>query len=246
MLTQRMTSLACVAMSSGSPEAIVNAGKVAVSDFDRALRGLVDGDEGLGLTPEDDPDIRADLAGVAEIWRELEPAVQQLLHDDAHSVVIRQVMSQNIPALKQSNAAVQKFTKTYGAGVINPDTAKTIDIAGRQRMLSQRMMKEACFIAVGLSPTENAKALAATLNLFNQSLDDLRRGNADAQVIAPPTDEIAQQLDQVRALSEPFTTALSVLESDSAHSQAQLVTLAEQSTAVLKAMHKAVLLYVSS
>ena len=40
------------------------------------------------------------------------------------------------------NKAVGFMDKAYGAGLIHPDLAHAINVAGRQRMLSQKALKE--------------------------------------------------------------------------------------------------------
>jgi len=77
--------------------------------------------------------------------------------------------------------------------------AKLINIAGKQRMLLQKMTKE----AVSLAHIENAetvdKSLRETVKSFKQHLDDLIAGNPDEKIPPAPTDEILKNLQEIRA-----------------------------------------------
>ncbi len=80
-----------------------------------------------------------------------------------------------------------------------------INIAGRQRMLSQKMSKEAISIASNINAESNREALGATHALFNKSHLGLINGDAKMQ-IPPTTDkEILEQLRRVDSLWKHFS-----------------------------------------
>ncbi|WP_415922013.1 type IV pili methyl-accepting chemotaxis transducer N-terminal domain-containing protein [Tateyamaria sp. SN6-1] len=247
MLTQRMTAAACLVMINVDRENRILVAQGAHGDFERALHGLVHGDPELNLLPTQSATVRAALAEVDVVWRELGPAVLQLSAGDLHTVVIGQILAENLPALRLSNAAVGEFVKLYGSSDLDPALARAIDVAGRQRMLSQKMMKEACFVSAGLSPQENAAQLRETIQLFDASLQDLRQGDTDAGIAPPPTDAVAEQLETVAKAWVQYKSALNAVEPVVAigDPRDQLAALAQQSDAILSAAHQAVLLYVA-
>ena len=246
MLSQRMAAASCLALAGVDSDNRAKVAQTAHADFSRTLTALRFGDPELDLPVEQNADIVAALAEVDTIWASYGPAVQQLSHGDLHSIVVAQLMDLNLPALKLSNAAVQEITRAYGAGVIDPASAKTIDIAGRQRMLSQKMMKEACFVAIGLNAASNQEHLDTTVALFDASLSKLIHGDDAAGVTAPPSRAVLVQLQKVETYWEQFRLGLSLVEPNSPMSRADLAALADQSDRVLREMHQAVLLYVSS
>ena len=65
-----------------------------------------------------------------------------------------------------------------------------VNLAGRQRMLSQKLSKEAFAIAAGNE--EAREALAATAAEFGQNLTDLRNGNSERGIAAPPASVVDQ------------------------------------------------------
>ncbi len=85
---------------------------------------------------------------------------------------------------------------TVGAGFYflkkSEDTGAFINIAGRQRMLSQKMVKE----ALGYAATGNAvfqEKLKKTASLFQKSLDGLKSGNSDMNLMTATADKEALQ-----------------------------------------------------
>ena len=86
-----------------------------------------------------------------------------------------------------------------------------INIAGRQRMLSQKMSKEAVAIQAGLSIKENRAALQKTHELFNNSLTGLINGNDETHL--PPTSDpkILEQMHKVESLWKTFSSQIQII-----------------------------------
>jgi methyl-accepting chemotaxis protein len=86
-----------------------------------------------------------------------------------------------------------------------------INIAGRQRMLSQKMSKEAVAIQAGLSVKENRASLQKTHDLFNNSLAGLINGNSDMHLPATSNPEILGQMNKVESLWKTFSSQIQVI-----------------------------------
>ncbi len=86
--------------------------------------------------------------------------------------------------------------------------ARVINVAGRQRMFSQKMSKEVLAIQAGLDAEANSKALANTAALFERSHRALRQGDQELRI--PPTTEpaIAAQLQTVDGIWKEFGQAV--------------------------------------
>lgn len=245
MLSQRMSAASCLAMAGVDAERRRTVASDAHAEFQRVLTALQHGDDEWGVAAETEEQVLSSLHTVGEVWNEVGPSILQLSVGDLHTVVLNQMVGGNVPLLQSSNAVVQDLVQLYGAGVIDAERAKTIDIAGRQRMLSQRMMKEACLLAVGVRIEQTADSLKSTMALFQTSLADLLHGNAGVGVLTPPNAEIKTQLQKVQGLWEAYQTGLSLIEADSEASRLTLGDLANQSDLLLAEMNLAVGLYTS-
>jgi len=70
-----------------------------------------------------------------------------------------------------------------------------IELAGRQRMLTQKMAKDACEIWTDYHAEEGRADLRETMVIFENSLKALRFGYADAGISEAPNDAIRTDLD---------------------------------------------------
>jgi len=85
-----------------------------------------------------------------------------------------------------------------------------INIAGKQRMLSQKMSKEIFFIVH--RHTNDFRELNTAVNLFENSLKDLLYGNDAKGIYAPQNDRIKSKLEEVMALWLPFRAEVEALK----------------------------------
>ena len=113
--------------------------------------------------------------------------------------------------------------------------ANAINIAGRQRMLSQRVAKE---VLMAAQAVENRAKVQGTIDLFEASHRQLLEGDAEAGIAAIEHPAIRQQLEKVGGLWNSYREGLHAYL-DNPDKQ-RLVFLHTQSPRVLKEMHKAV------
>ncbi len=118
-----------------------------------------------------------------------------------------------------------------------------LNLSGRQRMLSQKMAKEALLVASGIDATENRTQLAKTMRLFEKTLAGLRDGSSEMGLPATQNKRIVKQLDKVRALYEELQSLLSTTADGGTPTDADLTVLAEKNLPLLKQMNKAVKMY---
>ena len=77
-----------------------------------------------------------------------------------------------------------------------------INIAGKQRMLTQKMSKEIFYIKSKQST--DFRALNSATDLFENNLDDLLHGNNAKGIYPPQNSKIKEKLEEVQALWKPF------------------------------------------
>ena len=91
------------------------------------------------------------------------------------------------------------------------DDSTVINIAGRQRMLSQKISKEALCIKAGLATEECRNDLNKTYSLFDSSLKGLINGSSSMNL--PPTSdpEILIQMRKVESLWNGFSAQVQIV-----------------------------------
>jgi len=113
--------------------------------------------------------------------------------------------------------------------------SNSINIAGRQRMLSQRLAKEAMLVS---QQAETQDTVEKTIKLFEQSHHALLDGNKDLGIQAVKDKAIIQQLKTVEGLWKDYKEDIS--KYTASPDKAGLGSIKTQSLQVLKEMHKAV------
>ncbi len=196
MLSQRISKAACFlnigAETAGAPNELAD----AVALFESSLQALRGGDVALGLGPERNPLIRNALVVVADDWDAFSTHLQTALDS---GFIARPALStldaDGLQLLGHMNTAVNKTASAYGEAL--PDMplilSLTIDLAGRQRMFTQKAAKEFCLIEAGVEVEANRARLAKTTELFTLTLGALQSG-MPGMVMSPPNDEISAQL----------------------------------------------------
>lgn len=115
--------------------------------------------------------------------------------------------------------------------------AQAINMAGRQRMLSQKMTKEIMDYLITRDSLILSK-VEETAMLFDRSLTTLQNGDIAMGIETPPSsDEISSELIKLKKMWRPFFTSLKVLiskNSEEITSSSELQYIRENNIALLK------------
>lgn len=225
MLTQKMSKEVLLVAKGVNADANGASLKKTVALFDKTLKGLVTGDASLNLPATTDKDILAQLQVVSDLWTPFKASIEK--------ADLATVASTNIALLKNMNKAVGMFAKASGS-TLSPEMAKTINLAGKQRMLTQKMTKELLLIANGIDADANTAAIKKTAALFESTLNDL--------IAKCKKDEIKAQLGVVSKLWADYSPIVTKADV----SEAALKSADTMNIPLLKNMNKAVQMYEAS
>ncbi len=216
--------------------------------FDKTLKGLKDGDTSLKLPPTTNNRIRKQLVKVEEIWAGFYPVIQNII---SQKTVTKEqvglVAGKNLPLLKEMNKCVKRYEKDASKAGLksDPSLAVTINLSGKQRMLTQKMSKEFLLIAYAHEIENNKLNLVETYTLFERTLNGLIDGDSTLDLKGTKNESIRNQLSVVKGLwksfkpivaygGEPGTTSIS---------EDKVADLANANLPLLKEMNKAVGMY---
>ncbi len=134
-------------------------------------------------------------------------------------------------------------------GSSQKDAGVVVNLAGRQRMLTQKMSKESLLVAMGKNQSETQKGLAQTAKLFDRTLKGLIAG--DEELLLPPTKDraILAQLNTVRNLWKNFKGNIDVIANenpDHARFEEAVRYVSTNNVQLLKDMNKCVKMYEES
>ena len=197
MLSQRAAASACNLSAGVDTDKNRQILTLTRAEFAKILHALENSDSDLNINgKETDAAILAALQTINENWQSFDAAITRLANDNASTDDTDIITSQNLPLLESAQQLVKVIRATYtNTATASADFGHAIDVAGRQRMLTQKMSKEACQIWSGQNVDTQTPALKATMELFESSMLGLREGNEN--LIAPPTDQIEQDLSNI-------------------------------------------------
>ncbi|KEJ94541.1 Type IV pili methyl-accepting chemotaxis transducer N-term [Pseudosulfitobacter pseudonitzschiae] len=208
MLSQRMAMASCFVMGDVETEKNIKNAHQAYDLFSQTQGVLRHGGTRDNLEPERDPQVLALLDQSDEIFDTYGRAVLQVTHQDLQSVVVAQVTELDLPLLKLLNQTVGAIEASGTSATQDGVLANTVNIAGRQRMLSQKVLKEFCYVSLGVDRERQQKRLAETLALFETSLALLETGSAEQNVLAPPNKRARGRLKRARLVWEKLSPIL--------------------------------------
>lgn len=248
MLSQKMSKEMMLIALNVDVENNLNNLKQTAALFDKTLKGLRDGDKDLSLPPTSKKRIRKQLDKIEEIWLTFHQVVQDVLKQKSVSKAqVGTLAKENLPLLKQMNKGVKLYEKDASKAGLksDPGLAVTINLSGKQRMLTQKMSKEFLLIAYGHEVEENKLNLLETYTLFERTLQGLLDGDATLDLPGTKNATIRQQLAVVENLWKSFKPIVE-LASDpktTTISNDKIKTLADSNLPLLKEMNKAVGMY---
>lgn len=248
MLTQKMSKeILLIYLKIDTEQNMENLSKTAKL-FDETLEGLLNGNSKLGLPLTFDPEIRKQIEKVKLLWAQFYPAVEKVMVTGfVNDSQLKRIARTNLPLLKQMNKAVGMYeADAKKNGLKNSSGLATeINLAGKQRMLSQKMTKEYLLIKAGFEVAKNQNNLTASYDLFDRTLTGLVKGDSQLKLAGNPPKHIKDQLGVVESLWSEFmplmANAADQSKTDVADETCAIVVASN--LPLLKEMNKAVKLF---
>lgn len=242
MYSQKMTKeFLLVALDVESEQNRKNAA-ATIALFEENHKLLIAGDAERGLPPPPSDAIKKQLDSVGKQWSELRARLEGNLGAAPKADALAQVQQASNAVLDEMIKAVALYEDACkAAGFASSGTV--VNVAGRQRMLSQKMSKEVCLIALGVDVEGNREALKKSQALFARSHKGLIEGDAELGLPAAKSDSIKRQLTKVDGLWQPFSSLVDGALAADAISPNVLAQVAELNPQILNEMNKAVTMF---
>jgi nitrate/nitrite-specific signal transduction histidine kinase len=233
MLTQKMSKEALFMAKGIDADKNKEALAKTAGLFDKTLNGLINGDKDLNLPKTDNKEILAQLEVVTGLWKPFKENIDKVVAGKSDKATLEAIAKENLPLLKNMNKAVGMFAKASGSK-LDPEMAKTINLAGKQRMLTQKMTKELLLVANGIDADANKASAKKTGELFESTLKDLTD--------KCKKDDIKKQLGVVAKLWGDYKAVIEKVDT----SDESLKKAEELNMPLLKEMNNAVKMFEAS
>jgi len=242
MLTQKMSKEMLLVAKGIDVEKNKASLKKTAALFDKTLRGLIRGNKKLGLPPTKGKSTLRTMKKVEKLWGGFKKIVDGVVAGG--EVPVAKVASLNLPLLKTMNAAVRLYEKEAKKAV-GMSAGVVINLAGKQRMLTQKMSKEMLLVALGHDTDRNKAELKSTASLFDRTLRGLKDGDTDLGLPGTGDSAILAQLDTVSGLwgdLKPLVDQVTDIDATGVPADV-LRKMANLNLPLLKEMNKAVKMY---
>lgn len=241
MLTQKMSKEVLFVVKGIDPLGNVQNLQQTAALFDKTLKGLEFGDEDLHLVKTEDAAIINQLHVVQQLWKEFKPYIDQVAQSrSASPEVLSAIATKNVPLLAEMNKTVKMYEQSAGGSNMDQGLAVTINLAGKQRMLTQKMTKELLLVVSHIDTSNNTSYLQRTIALFDRTLKGLKDGDVILKLPGTKNETIRNQLTAIAGIWSKY---MPILKKGPKVTPRDLELASTLNLTLLKKMNKAVLMY---
>ncbi len=190
---------ACYIAQGADGQTVRNSLHKAQLEVSSILGALADGNAQLGIpeaeTDRATRDLIRDLSGA---WRHIDTALAELSAGERVEQNLAIILRENSTLDEKARLVAAKIGERYGSpDKMSMTDTMAVNVARRQRGLTQELRRTICAIAVGGTALARSREdfITATTN-FENSLMALRNGMPTVGIAPPPDDGIAAELDR--------------------------------------------------
>jgi hypothetical protein len=244
MLIQRAGKFVCLAGLSPDPLPLLAAAEETLELHHRTEIGLRNGDEGLGLEPETNALVLNALMHASDAFAPFGEVIYDAIeHHAVGPGDLQKIALLNGSALNAMDAAVSIIERVYNSDELSERLAMLINISGRLRMFTQRMVLQLCLYRSGNRSDGSLQDFFTTMNRFSISLNILRRVTP-AAVSGEKRAPIIEALDMARRDWETLGALMSrAIRPASIHSFDDMRDIDRRAENQLGKLNEIVLLY---
>ncbi|CAA6809902.1 MAG: Nitric oxide -responding transcriptional regulator Dnr (Crp/Fnr family) [uncultured Sulfurovum sp.] len=237
MLTQRMTKLVLQLDLNIQQEVTKVKLNESASLYDVTLKMFKEGDSDLGIKKPTNKAILEKINLVETEWAIFYKAIKSIEADKLDEKSLNYIIKNNEKLLKLSNDLVKAYeASNTSTNYLEKARLSVVNIAGRQRMLTQKMTKEKLLVLRGDKAYRGK--LSQTIDLFDTTLAKLIKGDENQDMPKPSNEKIIKQLKSVLKL----WSELKPLYLKEKNTDTEWASIIHQNPILLKKMNTMVLL----
>lgn len=194
MLSQRIAASTCSLEAGVAPSISTGILMGSADEIDRIMNALKNGNPLMKVIgAETDPRVLASIERVNDQWGPVRDVIDEMQQTGYEGEDLSMFETWNIPYFQDANLLVSEISAQYSnpSDLLQRD-AILVDLAGRQRMRTQMMLKQACEIWSDGAATDD---LAATIDLFGRTHEALLNGESSVGIDEAPTPDIRTALE---------------------------------------------------
>jgi len=232
MLTQRMSKLALQISLNVQKDDSIEKLKKFSELYSKTLAAFKSGDNDLGVKKATNTKVIEQISVIEKVWQPFEKHIKTITSGKDHGESLAYIISNNEKVLGLSNELVQCYeSSNTSSNYLEKARLRVVNVAGRQRMLTQKMTKEKLLLLK--AKKEYRKKLEGTIKLFDTSLNTLIKGDKTQNISKPTNEKIINQLKIVSMM----WSKLKPLYLKKKNSAKELAMIISKNTVLLKEMN---------
>jgi len=232
MFTQRMTKLVLEISLNIQKDSNKKKLKELSLLYGKTLKAFKEGDSDLGIQKATNSKVLEQIVVVEKAWKPFEKNIHMIEAGKDDGKALAYIIENNEKLLASSNKLVQCYeASNTSSNYLEKARLRVVNVAGRQRMLTQKMTKEKLLILKGQK--EYVEKLNSTIKLFDISLTVLIKGDKSQNISKPTNEKIINQLKVVSKI----WNQLKPLYEKKQNSPKELAIIISKNTLLLKEMN---------
>ena len=198
-------------------------------EFESYIAALRAGDAAYQMEPEQNKLVLEAINTVEVGWKVLGPAIKHIIDEGAASEAdFKKIEKVNVQVMSLADSLIHRVLLEYKADL--PQVlAYQIDVAGAQRTISQKMIKEGILVAMGFDVEAHHTMLMGSMSLFEFGLDKLNGKMLHNEVMLPtPSDGMKTQLGRADEIWAEIKPCLEKLDNGHKTSTEEAVELSQK------------------
>lgn len=235
MLTQNMSKLTLLIQLNVKKEKSINELKKLSTLYDTTLMAFKNGNPDMGVPKATNKEVVEQILKVEKVWKVFYTHIQKIIKGKDDGTSFKYIMANNVELLKISNELVKRYeASNTSENYLEKSRLSVVNVAGRQRMLTQKMTKEKLLYLRG--DKEIRESLLKTVKLFDDSLNALIYGDVKQHLPKATNEKITKQL----AVVDGIWKRLKPLYMKEKNSSKEMALIIAKNTVLLKEMNSMV------
>jgi len=176
--------------------------KHSAKRYDRILKALLNGDKELRISPAKNPEIRKFIRELQKEWIKFYAHLKAFYEKENFGKKdLLYVVNKNEDLLRDTNRLflMYKMEDSFD-NKLTESMMNALDFAGRESMLSQKIVKEKLLILSGIDVEENKNKLRGSFILFDRALRGLIDGNEKRGLSPTAVSYIKRELLKIQSI----------------------------------------------
>jgi len=235
MLTQNMSKLTLlIQLNVKKQKSLEELSKLSAL-YNTTLMAFKNGNAKMGVPKATNKNVVEQILKVEASWKLFYAHIQNIIKGKDSGESFKYIMANNVHLLKISNELVKRYEKSNTSeNYLEKSRLRVVNVAGRQRMLTQKMTKEKLLYVRGNKKIR--QDLVKTIKLFDDSLKALILGDKHKMITKATNRKITKQLAVVATLWK----RLKPLYEKEENSSKELAMIIAKNTVLLKEMNSMV------